>query len=124
MPLDVDQYAIRRTYRNRAVIGISEPKRNTHGNLVGTEFKPMQTLGYKPATITQIDQQFYSEVINRVDMKIEIPPSKIIKQRQQSLTVKMDGQLYNIKEIDESNYRRWFLYLSKITKKGVVNDGE
>lgn len=124
MPLDIDQYQVRRTYRNRCVLGLVEPKRNEHGNLVGDVFTPLQKLGYKRASFTQVDQQFYGEIINRLDVKIEIPPSKIIRQRQQSLTVKLDGQLYNIKQLDESNYKRWFLYLSKITKKGVVKDGE
>lgn len=124
MPLDADQYQIRRTYRNRCAVGTKAPKRNENGNLIGEVFTPLQTLGYKTASFTQIDQQFYGDVLNKVSHKIEIPPSKIIQQRQQALTVQMDGQLFNIRQLDSSNYNRWFLYLERITKKGIDNDGK
>lgn len=124
MPLDVDQYAIRRTYRNgTAYIGENKPKRNENGNLVGYEFVPAQKIAYKVATLTQTDAQFYGDVVDKVSKKIEIPPSKIIRERQNALTVKIDETYYNVKQLDDGNARRWYLYLEKNTKKGTVHNG-
>lgn len=124
MPLDADQYAIRRTYRNgTAYIGEHKPKRNENGNLIGNDFVPIQKLAYKVATLTQIDQQWYGDVVNKISKKIEIPPSQLIRERQNALTVKIDDTFYNVKQLDDGNAKRWYLYLEKATKKGTIHNG-
>lgn len=124
MPLDVDQYNIRRVYRSGvAYVGEYKTVRNELGNAVGYEFTPQQKLAYKVSSLTQTDLQFYGETINRVSKKIEIPQSPIIRKRKDTITVKIDDQMYNISQLDASNDRRWYLYLEKATKKGTVNNG-
>ena len=122
MPLDADQCAIRRTYRNGiAYIGEHKTKRNANGNIIGNDFESIQKIAYKVATLTQTDALFYGDVINEVAKKIEIPASPIIRERQNSLTVKIDDTFYNVKQLDDGNARRWYLYLEKVTKKGTVS---
>lgn len=124
MPLDVDQYNIRRLYRSgTAYMGYEKSIRNELGNTTGYRFDAKQKIAYKIASLTQTDIQFYGETINRVSKKIEIPQSPMIRNRENTLAVMIDDQVYNISQLDATNDRRWYLYLEKSTKKGTVHNG-
>lgn len=124
MPLDVDQYNIRRTYRNRnAVLGVYKTQRNELGNNIGSQFIPKQKLAYKLASLTQTDIAFYGETLNRVSRKLEIPPSPIIRDNKDTLYVKIVDDIYNISQVDTTNNNRWYVYLEKTTKGGLIDNG-
>lgn len=124
MPLDVDQYNVRRTYRSgRAELLEVKTTRNENGAIIGETYDVKQKLAYKLGTLTQIDRVWLGEIVNRVSKKIEIPYSPIIKEREKTLTVKIDEQYYNIAEIDITLGRNMFLYLEKATKKGTKLNG-
>lgn len=124
MPLDVDQYNVRRTYRSGRAY-LVEPKtiRNENGAIIGETYETKQRLAYKLASLTQIDRVWLGEIINRVSKKIEIPYSPIIKERENTLVVEIDHQYYNIAQIDITLGRNMFLYLEKTTKKGTKLNG-
>ena len=124
MPLDVDQYNVRRTYLSgRAYLVEPTTKRNDNGVVIGTDYAVKQRLAYKMATLTQIDRVWLGEIVNRVSKKIEIPYDKSIKEREKTLTIQIDDQYYNIAQMDINLGRNMFLYLERATKKGTKNNG-
>lgn len=124
MPLDIDQYNVRRTYRSgRAYLVEPTTIRNENGNIVGSEYEVKQRLAYKVASLTQIDRVWLGEIINRVSKKIEIPYNQKIKEREKTITIMIDNQYYNIAQIDINIGRNMFLYLEKATKKGTGANG-
>lgn len=124
MPLDIDQYNVRRTYLSgRAYLVEPTTQRNENGVVTGTKYEVKDRLAYKAATLTQIDRVWLGEVVNRVSKKIEIPYNQMIKEREETLTIKIDEQYFNIAQIDINLGRNMFLYLERATKKGTKNNG-
>lgn len=124
MPLDVDQYNVRRIYwSGRAYLVEPTTTRNENGVVIGTTYEQKQRLAYKMATLTQIDRVWLGEVVNRVSKKIEIPYDKSIKEREKTLTIQIEDQYYNIAQMDINLGRNMFLYLERATKKGTKNNG-
>lgn len=76
MPLDIDQYNVRRYYRNGALRITKEvTKRNpATGAMIGKESVDVFRLKYKQASLTSDDAKFMSsQVLQSITKKVEIP---------------------------------------------------
>lgn len=123
MPLDKDQYNVRRTYLSgNAILAEPQTKRNEIGNVIGETYNELGTLAYNIGTLTQTDRIWLGDAVTRVSKKIEVPYNPLIKQRTKTINILIDGQAYNIAQIDINMGRNMFLYLEKVTKKGSVHN--
>lgn len=123
MPLDKDQYNIRRTYlAGRAILAEPQTQRNEIGNVIGETYNELGTLAYNIGTLTQTDRIWLGDAVTRVSKKIEVPYNPLIKERTKTINILIDNEAYNIAQIDINMGRNMFLYLEKVTKKGSVHN--
>lgn len=126
MPLDIDQYNVRRYYRHGMVrITTETTKRNPEtGAIIGKESVDLFKFKYKQASMTSEDAKMMtSQVLQRIKKKIEIPYSYELDHHDQSqLMAYVDNIKYNIEKTEPTYNNRMFIYLSAVSSTREVNN--
>lgn len=127
MPLDIDQYNVRRTYRDGYLKFMeTKTKRNPDTNaVIGRELvekAPKQR--YSVSAITNQDVTQYGSVIQRVSKKVKIPFSLNYNSFDWSkVIVKIENQEYNVAQIDIRYERDLYLYLQDVSERRTNQNG-
>lgn len=126
MPLDIDQYNVRRYYRNGALRITKEvTKRNpATGAMIGKESVDIFRLKYKQASLTSDDAKFMSsQLLQSITKKVEIPYQYELDHSDWSkYMVYIDNVKYNIEKVETNFNSRMFVYLSTVSSKREVNN--
>lgn len=126
MPLDIDQYNVRRYYRHGMIrITTETTKRNPEtGAIIGKESVDLFKFKYKQASMTSEDAKMMtSQVLQRIKKKIEIPYSyELDHQDQSQLMAYVDNIKYNIEKTEPTYNNRMFIYLSAVSSTREVNN--
>lgn len=120
MPLDVDQYNVRRVYRNGlANLVTVKTKRDPLTNaIIGKESVTVMSFKYSHKSITQADVKILGDLIQRISKKIEIRYNqKFYELDLSQYDVKIDNVHYNIRHTETNFGRNHFLYLEAVTSK-------
>lgn len=126
MPLDIDQYNVRRYYRHGMIrITTETTKRNPEtGAIIGKESVDLFKFKYKQASMTSEDAKMMtSQVLQRIKKKIEIPYSyELDHQDQSQLMAYVDNIKYNIEKTEPTYNNRMFIYLSAVSSTREVSN--
>lgn len=126
MPLDIDQYNVRRYYRHGMIrITTEKTKRNPEtGAIIGKESVDLFKFKYKQASMTSEDAKMMtSQVLQRIKKKIEIPYSYELDHYDQSqLMAYVDNLKYNIEKTEPTYNNRMFIYLSAVSSTREVSN--
>lgn len=127
MPLSVDQYNVRRVYRDGYLtLNTSKNQRDPlTGASLGATLVPIdKPIRYNISGITNQDVQQYSQVIDRVTKKVKIPYVHKYKQLDfAKVVVTIEGIKYNIVQNDIRYERDMYLYLSAVDERRTQNNG-
>lgn len=125
MPLDVDQYNVRRYHRN-GYLSITEDKAKRDpqtGALIGKVSEEKFRFRYSQASLTSDDTKILSSVIERISKKVEIPYDyKFDHTDHAPQSVVIDNVKYNLEKVDTTYNSRMFLYLSTVSTNREVNN--
>lgn len=125
LPLDKDQYNVRRYYRNGVLIVLEQKTtRNPKtGAIIGKTSTEKFKFKYAQASLTALDAKFMGEIVQRVKKKVEIPYNYEFDHSDHSkLSVKIDDVSYNIEQVEPTYNNRMFVYLSTVTGKREVSN--
>ena len=126
MPLDVDQYNVRRYYRNGYMVVTEEKsvRDPQTGALTGKTSKEVFRFKYKQASLTTADTKMMStNVIQRITKKVEVPYLVTFDHADHAkLMVTIDNMKYNIERVEPTYNNTMFVYLSSVSNKREVNN--
>lgn len=125
MPLDVDQYNVRRYHRN-GYLSVTEdtPKRDPKtGALLGKTSVEKYRFRYSQASLTSDDVKILGNVVERVNKKVEIPYHYEFDHSDHAKQgVIIDNVKYNIEKVDTTYNSRVFIYLSTVSATREVHN--
>lgn len=126
MPLSVDQYNVRRVYRDGYLsLNKITTQRNpqTGASVKGVLEVIDKPIRYSVQAITNQDVQQYVKIIDRVDKKVKIPYVKKYKSLDWSkIVVTIENQRYNVVTNDIRYERDMYLYLTAVTTRRTIEN--
>lgn len=123
MPLDKDNYRVRRYYRH-GILELIQQKTTRNpktGAITGKASVVIGRMKYERSAFTNSDASFWGEKIQRVKLKVVVPYSREFETLDHSkVNVKINNTEYNIEMVDTQTYNdRMFIYLAAVTgRKG------
>lgn len=127
MPLSVDQYNVRRVYRDGYLtLNTQKTLRDplTGASLVKQLVPVNDPIRYNIKGITDLDVQQYGKIIDQVTKKVQIPFVKSYHELDLSkVVVKIENTEYNIVQNDVRYERDMYLYLTTVSTKRSVENG-
>lgn len=127
MPLSVDQYNVRRVYRDGYLtLNKSTNQRDPlTGASLGAKLVPIDNpIRYSVSGITNQDVQQYANIIDRVTKKVKIPfVNKYHGLDWAKIVVTVEGIKYNVAQNDIRYERDMYLYLTAVNERRTMNNG-